>query len=333
MTDVKIQATLVPNGEFPIVRAIDVFGDVIIADDLAGLQNWTHTQRMCAGQLGIAKDTNTIYLYTVINTPPSVPHVLIPYAPSELTADQLAAIQGANSPTSSNVFATINDLSGSLPIAHKESSNSSSSTYYSGLAILTNGQTSFTLSASPVGESSFNGWWNGQEILDGVHYTRIGVNITWIYSVPLETTHTLVFQYNVASSSLAYNETGNILVTTWTGPTASPPSTNIRLSKLGKTVSLYMETWSATGNGSTGYINSGSGVIPLAYRPASTTYGSVATETTLSNDSLTYALGRVLIQSDGSIIVKKDEASSDFNPGSGKNFKFQQGPTIGWILS
>jgi len=250
---------------------------------------------------------------------------------SLLTTDQLAAITGANSPSATNVFATMNNISGSAVTAKKETSNSSSPNYYSGLAILTSGQTAFTISSTPSSEDAFNGWWNGQEILNGVHYTRTGANITWIYSSPLETSHTLVFQYNTTASGISYSETGNVLVTTWTGPTASPPSTNIRLVMIGKKVSLYMEQWSANGNGTLDYISSVSAVIPAAYRPASTTYGMVYTETT-KNSVLTYGIGRVLIQSTGVIIVKQDYNSADFNTGSGENFTFKQGPDIGWIL-
>lgn len=192
--------------------------------------------------------------------------------------------------------------------------------------IPTLGQTSFTLSQTPISNTSFLLFFNGQQTLS---YTLVGTSLTWT-GASLVTTDRLVAIYNVVSGGAQYTETGNIAVN-WTAPTASPPTTNIRLIKIGNKVSLYMENWSATGNGTSANIDSTTAVIPVGYRPATTTYGMVFTETVISS-VVNYNIGRVLISNTGTISVRKDSSSSNFNPGNGENFAFKQGPDIGWIL-
>lgn len=60
---------------------------------------------------------------------------------------------------------------------------------------LVNGMVSFTLPLLPVGPVKLV--FNSVVYLEGTDFTRSGVNVTWLESVLIETTDSLVFSYPV----------------------------------------------------------------------------------------------------------------------------------------
>jgi hypothetical protein len=262
-----------------------------------------------------------------------------------LTTDQLAAIQGANSPASSNVFATMNDLSGTVvPTGVKESGLTGSPIYYAGLNVSVAGKTAFTISQNPISESVFILFLNGQECAVGVDYTRSGMSITWISTtITLATTDDLTAWYNVISGFTGYEDSGNISCT-WTAPSAVNPTTNISLIKIGKDIKLTIKGFIATANVSPGanYVISPVGIIPSQFRPSSTFIGKISAYTQPIVGGRTINVGSAIIETNGQITITNDLVGNYFNPVNGYDFGICVGAkgsalsadseTIGWRL-
>lgn len=67
---------------------------------------------------------------------------------------------------------------------------------------ITNGQTAFTLSDTPISDDAFNLYFNGQLVNKGLYYSRSGTSLTWLdpvidsQTITLKTTDELVAVYN-----------------------------------------------------------------------------------------------------------------------------------------
>jgi len=95
------------------------------------------------------------------------------------------AITNANSPSISNVFATIADIGG-IDSARSNSSNPTSINYYSGMDILADGQTTLTLSNVPSNTKTLHLYRNGILQDEGINFTISSAIISWIDAIALK---------------------------------------------------------------------------------------------------------------------------------------------------
>jgi hypothetical protein len=101
-------------------------------------------------------------------------------------SNEKSALDGANSPSVSNVFATMNDL----VVASEKTEN---------LPILSDGQTAFVLTkGTPLSDDAFHIFLNGVQVYT---YTRIGINVTWDGITLRTSLDGLVAVYNRIESS------------------------------------------------------------------------------------------------------------------------------------
>jgi hypothetical protein len=283
----------------------NIKGSLLELPDLGAIEGNTKIYELVVGQLMVAQDTGAVYRLVTIGNPPGTPHTVAQIGAGTIdgsgtigeiavfsgittltstantlpTTDEKAAMDGANSPSASNVFATMNDLAGTVvPESHEETSNPQSPYYYAGLAIATNGQTALSISQSPISEAATFVFWNGPLAVPGPtsdnthNYTRSGANITWNNSGPggaLKTTDNITVHYNYLASGSIYEDTGDITISNWAcTATDSVPSSKIRIIRIGKLVTLYLMNWGAIGkNGGASSISAPSGTIPTRFLP------------------------------------------------------------------
>lgn len=328
MSDILLDGTLAPNGPFALARSANIFGAPIIAANLTALQNWVNTGTMAVGQLGYATDTSIYYKLTAIGTP----H----------TWTRIDVVKNA---VESSIYGDINvvepvtsDYNFWTTAAYWGSQLHVNVGFLGGSGV--NGQllvydTEGNARVNLDGQVGGNSFFLDQLYIHGGladNYATTAIKLGDGSNTSFNTTNkTIVGAVNeILSSNPTYSATGDINVTTWTAPTASAPTTKIRLTKIGKLVTLYLLQWNANGDGTTGSILSGSGVIPAAYRPTSgegqvwgglNTYGAGTTQ-----------WGAVIVDVDGSISIGNNYNADQFVTTNGVPFGFQN-CAISWMLA
>lgn len=92
--------------------------------------------------------------------------------------------------TNQTIIGSVNEVNSNIPSAVEDV-----------LTISFNGETSFTLSSTPIGSAAFSLFLNGQLRLRGTDYTQSGTGLTWLDpgSLTLLTTDELIARYNDTS--------------------------------------------------------------------------------------------------------------------------------------
>jgi hypothetical protein len=256
------------------------------------------------------------------------------------TQDISDAATGSNSPSASNVFATMTDLSGvTVPAPKLETSDVNSSYYYSGLQITADNQTALSVSQAPLSQASTFLFLNGQlappgSTTDNTHwYTLSGSTVTWnnsnVDGVTLKTTDTIVIMYNYINGFDGY-KTDTVPVT-WTAPTAGTPTSSLVLTKVGNDITMDIKALTSgyiIGNATNGVITA-TNIVPALYRPTTTVWDSINVWNSNSGAGQLSSWGLVQIATDGTVTIGWDSTGADFQTITSGSFGFHS-KAISW---
>jgi hypothetical protein len=249
------------------------------------------------------------------------------------TQDISDAANGANSPMSSNVFATMADLSGvTVPAPKLETSDVNSSYYYSGLQITADDQTALSVSQAPLAQASTFLFLNGQfappgPTTDNTHwYTLSGSTITWnnsnVDGVKLKTTDTIIVMYNYINGFDGY-KTDTVPVT-WAAPTAGSPTSSLVFTKVGNDITMDIKALTSgyiSGNATNGVITAAN-IVPALYRPTTMIWDSINVFNSNSGAGQISSWGLVQIATDGTVTIGWGSTGEDFQTITSGSFGF-----------